>query len=147
MKLARLLSPDRIVDLKAAGKDEALRELSDLLSTSRNVTDPKAFQKAVTQREAILSTGIGLGLAVPHAKLATVKNFAVAVGRSKAGIDWDSLDGAPVHVVVMIAANEAQTTDYTKLLAEIVSRIKPEDVRRKILAAAGPKDILSLLSD
>src|SRR5687767_7522600 len=111
MKLARLLSTDRVVDLRASTKDAALKELSDLLAGSRNITDAKAFQKAILQRESILSTGIGLGLAVPHAKLASVKNFAVAVGRSRAGIDWNSLDGNPAHVVVMIAANDAQTTD------------------------------------
>ena len=147
MKISKLLSTDRIVDLAAFDKQAALKELCGVLATSKNVADAKAFQKAILDREAILSTGIGLGLAVPHAKVASVRDFAVAVGRSKAGIEWDSLDGRPVTIVVMIAANDRQTTEYTKVLASLVSKVKPDEVRLKILAAANPQEIVDILAD
>jgi len=147
MNLSRFLSADRIVDLTARDKAGALRELSAVLCTSRDVTDGKAFQKAIIDREAILSTGIGLGIAVPHAKVSSVRDFTVAIGRSKAGIEWESLDGHPVTIVVMIAASDKQASEYTKLLAALVTRVKPDEMRRKILAAAKPEDVLALLAD
>lgn len=147
MKISKLLSPDRVVDLAATEKPGALKELCGVLSGSKNVADPKAFEKAILDREAILSTGIGLGLAVPHAKVSSVKDFAVAIGRSKTGIEWDSLDGRPVTLVVMIAANDRQTTEYTKVLASLVSKVKPDEVRLRILAAKTPQEIVSILSD
>jgi mannitol/fructose-specific phosphotransferase system IIA component (Ntr-type) len=95
MKISSLLSAERIVDLKSTDRHGALRELCSAIATSKNIGDAKAFQKAILDREAILSTGIGLGLAMPHAKVASVKDFTLAIGRSKAGIEWESLDGAP----------------------------------------------------
>ncbi|MBI2921988.1 MAG: PTS sugar transporter subunit IIA [Planctomycetes bacterium] len=147
MKISKLLAPDRIVDLAATDKSGALAELCAVLAKSKNVADAGAFQKAILDREAILSTGIGLGLAVPHAKVSSVRDFAVALGRSKAGIEWDSLDGRPVTIVVMIAANDRQTTEYTKVLASLVGKVKPDDVRLRILAAKTPQEIVSILAD
>lgn len=147
MKLSGLIAPDRCLDLKSTDKQGALRELCAAMATSRNIGDAKAFQKAIVDREAILSTGIGLGLAMPHAKVPSVRDFTIALGRSKAGIDWDSLDGAPVHIAVMIGASDSQASEYTKVLAAIVTRMKDEAVRRKMLAAAKPWDAAKLLAD
>lgn len=147
MKISKLLAPEMVVDLAARDKTAALKELAALLATSKNVGDGKAFQKAILEREAILSTGIGLGIAVPHAKVASVRDFAVAVGRSKAGIEWDSLDGRPVNIVVMIAANDGQSAEYTRLLAALVNKVKPDAARAKLLAAAGPAEIHRILAE
>jgi mannitol/fructose-specific phosphotransferase system IIA component (Ntr-type) len=147
MKLSKYLSSERVVDLEAADKAGALSELCGVIATSKNVRDAKAFRKALLAREAVLSTGIGLGLAVPHAKVASVRDFTMAVGRSKPGIEWQSLDGAPVRIIVMIAANEKQAAEYTKVLAAVVAKVKPEDVRRRVLEAAGPADVYAILSD
>lgn len=146
MKLTGLLAAERVVDLKSRDKAGALRELCAAISTSKNITDAKAFSKAILDREAILSTGIGLGLAMPHAKVPSVSDFTVALGRSKAGIEWDSLDGAPVQIVVMIGANDTQAAEYTKVLAAIVTKMKDEGVRKKVLAAKAA-DAVKVLAD
>jgi len=147
MKLSKLLSPERVVDLEAADKAGVLRELCGVMSTSKTVKDAAAFRKAIEEREAILSTGIGLGLAIPHAKVSAVKDFTVAIGRAKKGIAWDSLDGNPVTLVVMIGANDRQAAEYTKVLAAVVSRVKDEALRKKIAAAPKPADVFALLAD
>ena len=147
MKISALLAPDRIIDLKSPDRHGALRELCSAIATSKNIGDAKAFQKAILDREAILSTGIGLGLAMPHAKVASVKDFTLAIGRSKAGIEWESLDGAPVHIAVMIGANDKQAAEYTRVLAAIVTRMKDESVRERLMAAAKPEDAMKVLAD
>jgi mannitol/fructose-specific phosphotransferase system IIA component (Ntr-type) len=110
------------------------------------VVDKEAFRKAVFDREKLLSTGIGLGLAVPHAKVNGVKDIVMAVGRSKNGINYDAIDGKPVHLVVMIGAAEQQRSTYIKLLAELISLLKDEKNREHLIAAKGPKDVVALLS-
>jgi mannitol/fructose-specific phosphotransferase system IIA component (Ntr-type) len=147
MNLTRWISADRIVDLQSTDKNSALKELCALVATSPNVKDGKALQKAILAREGLLSTGIGLGIAVPHAKVSSVKDFAVAVGRSTRGIEWDALDGAPAKIVVLIAASDQQPAEYTKLLAAIVGKVKPEETRAKLLAAKAPADVLKILKD
>lgn len=147
MKLTRLLTPDLIIDLGASDKDGALREMAEIAGSSPRVVDRNAFVKSILDREAVLSTGIGLGIAVPHAKVSAVKDFVVAIGRSKAGIDWDSLDGKPVNIVVMIGANEKQTAEYTRVLAEVVTRVKGEEVRKRLMSAAGAAEIFQILSE
>ncbi len=147
MKLSPLLAPERIIDLQSRDKKGALRELCAVMATSKNIGDAKAFEKAIVDRENILSTGIGLGLAMPHAKVPSVKDFTVAIGRSKAGIEWDSLDGAKVTIAVMIGANDKQAAEYTKVLAAIVTRMKDEGVRKRLLSEAKPADAMKVLAD
>ena len=147
MKLSPLLAPERIIDLQSRDKKGALRELCAVMATSKNIGDAKAFEKAIVDRENILSTGIGLGLAMPHAKVPSVKDFTVAIGRSKAGIEWDSLDGAKVNIAVMIGANDKQAAEYTKVLAAIVTRMKDEGVRKRLLSEAKPADAMKVLAD
>jgi mannitol/fructose-specific phosphotransferase system IIA component (Ntr-type) len=139
MNLTRWISADRIVDLQSTDKNSALKELCALVATSPNVKDGKALQKAILAREGLL--------AVPHAKVSSVKDFAVAVGRSTRGIEWDALDGAPAKIVVLIAASDQQPAEYTKLLAAIVGKVKPEETRAKLLAAKAPADVLKILKD
>lgn len=144
--LRKMLSEERVVDLKSSDKISALNELLEVICTSPQVVDKEAFRKAILRRETMLSTGIGLGLAVPHAKINGVKDIVMAVGRSKAGIPFDSIDGKPVHLIVMIGAGEKQRDTYIKLLAELIAFLKDENNRARLIAAKGPKEVIALLS-
>ncbi len=146
VNLRKMLSEDRVVDLEARDKATALNKLIDVIGTAAQVVDKEAFRKAIFDRERLLSTGIGLGLAVPHAKMNGVKDIVMAVGRSKAGINFDSIDGKPVYLVVLIGAAEEQRDTYIKLLAELIAFLKNEKNRDRLTEAAGPKEILALLS-
>ena len=146
VKLGKMLSEDRVVDLKSRNKAGALNELVEVMGTASQMVDKEAFRKAIFDREKLLSTGIGLGLAVPHTKMNGVKDVVIAVGRSKAGINYDAIDGKPVHLVVMIGAAEEQRDTYIKVLAELIALLKDEKNREHVIAAEGPKDIIALLS-
>jgi len=144
--VAGYLSPARVLDLKAATRDAAIVELCDALCGAPEVGDIDALRAAVREREAVMSTGIGLGIAVPHAKIPGVRDFVLALGRSKAGIDFQSLDGKPVHLVVLIAGPDDRQARYLQILASVTLRLKREEVRRALLDAPGPAEVVAVLA-
>jgi mannitol/fructose-specific phosphotransferase system IIA component (Ntr-type) len=144
-KLANLVTADRIIDLKATTKNEALQELFKVMETAPEITNGAVFEESVLEREKILSTGIGLELAIPHVKIPTVSNFVMAIGRSKAGIDFDALDGKPVKIILLIASSDKQKDDFLKVQAKVVLLFKEAAFRRKIMKAKDPEEILDLL--
>ena len=144
--LGEFLDPCRTVDLRARTKREALVEICRVLAGCAQVADPAAFERAVLEREEAMSTGIGLGIAVPHAKIPSVKDFVVALGRSREGIPFDSLDGKPVHLVVLIAGPEDRQGRYLKILAGVTLRLKRGEVRRSLMEATTAKDMIPILS-
>jgi len=140
--LAEMISEDRIVDLKAATKEEALRELVALMATSNCVFDKEALFSAILEREKTLSTGVGIGVAVPHAMIPEVTDFVIAIGRSHRGIEFDALDEKPVRIIVMIAASDKHSRgDYLKLLARLMQRLRSKEFRRTIMFAKSPAEI------
>jgi mannitol/fructose-specific phosphotransferase system IIA component (Ntr-type) len=139
------LSRERIVDLQATDKAGALRELCDVAARAPEIGDGPAFLRAVLEREDIVSTGIGLGIAVPHAKIGSVKDFVLTLGRSKNGIEFHSLDGKPVHLVVLIAGPENRQARYLQILASVTLRLKNEELRRALLDAPDADACLTLL--
>jgi len=145
MKLSNLITPDRIIDLKAGTKNDALKELFRIIEQAPEITDRKKFETSIIERESILTTGIGFEFAVPHVKIPSVSNFVMALGRNPAGIDFDSLDGRPVKIVVMIGSSDRQRDEFLKVLAAVVLRFKEEDFRKKILKAKTPDEIIALL--
>ncbi len=144
--IADFLDPCRAVDLRSSTKRDALVEICRVLEGCAHVADPAAFEKAVLDREEAMSTGIGLGIAVPHAKIPSVKDFVLSLGRSKAGIEFHSLDGRPVHLVVLIAGPEDRQARYLQLLAGVTLRLKREEVRRALMAAPTAKDMIPILA-
>lgn len=139
--LAACLDSQHVIDLSAADKPAALNELVDLIAGTPQVADTAALRKAVVERERIMSTGIGLGLALPHVKIAEVVGFISAIGRSREGIDFDALDGKPVHLIVLIAAPQSQHRHFLKVIAHISKLLKSEELRKSLLVAPTSADI------
>lgn len=139
------LAPANVLDLTATTKDAALEELIGAAATSHAVGDRDALLEAVRERESKLSTGIGLGIAVPHARIASMSEFVVVVGRHAAGLEFGSIDGKPVRIVVLIAGPREAKTPYLELLAQLSKRLKLEAVREKIIAGATAEEVVSLL--
>ncbi len=108
IRLADYLVPARVVDLVSRSKDAALMELVETLRSAPEVADREKLLQAVLDRERIVSTGIGLGVAVPHAKIPEVGEFVVAYGRSREGIEFGSIDDRPVHHVVLIVGSRGR---------------------------------------
>jgi mannitol/fructose-specific phosphotransferase system IIA component (Ntr-type) len=147
LALAPLLSPDRIVDLEATAKRSALDELVGVIAEAPQITDRDDFLKAIVAREEIMSTGIGLGVALPHAKIASVTDYVLAMGRCRNGIEFDSLDGEPVRLIILIGASERQFKDFVRLLARVTLLVRNPARRQAILDAEGPEEILQILRD
>jgi fructose-specific phosphotransferase system IIA component len=143
-RLKSLLRKDMVIDLKSEEKYAALEELVDVISKSDMVTDKRVFLKEIIKREKIMSTGIGLGIAVPHVKISSVKDFVIAIGRSKKGIDFNAIDEKLVHIFVMIGASDTQAKEYIKLLAQLVLRLKRRDLRERIMKAEKPEEIIDI---
>lgn len=146
-KLSEMITRDRIVNLKGGTKQDLLKELVDIIATAPEVTDKNDFYISIMKREKIMSTGIGIGLAVPHVKIDSVKDFVMAIGRKKEGIDFDSLDGKPVYLVIMIGANTEQRDDYLKVLAKISLLLKNPEFRDKMINATNPDEIIEILKE
>jgi PTS system nitrogen regulatory IIA component len=146
IELRNHLQPARVLDLTAPSKDAALVALVAAAATSPAVTNEEALLAAVRERESKLSTGIGLGIAVPHARIESVKEFVVVVGRHVAGLEFGSIDQRPVHILVLIVGPREAKTPYLELLAQLSKRLKLEDVRRRITGEASPQDVVDLLT-
>ena len=142
----KMIDESRIVDLKATTKEEALRELVDALATSPDVTDKEELLNAIFEREKVISTGVGIEVALPHVKIPSVKNFVIAIGRSHKGIDFESLDDKPVYIVVMIGANDKQAGDFLKVLARLVLKLKNRAFRKQVMFAPNSKRIKELFT-
>jgi len=147
MEITNLVNAGRIVHLKEKTKATALRALVKVLSKTKQVAKEKELAKAISDRERILSTGIGYGIAIPHAKIATVSDFVAAVGISKEGVPFDSLDGQDVHVMVMIAGPEGQNEEYLRILARFTAVLKSEKTRTRIIKAKDSATVLDILQE
>ncbi len=98
------------------------------------------------EREATLSTGVGQGLALPHVKISCISDFVLSVGVSKAGIEFDSLDGKPAHIIVMIGCHESQAGQYMQMLSKLVKSLKEEAFRKRILDCETEEEIFEVLT-
>lgn len=145
--LGACLSPQHAVDLRAKNKPDALNELVDLIADAPQITDLPVLRAAIAEREKVLSTGIGLGLALPHVKIPEVVGFITAVGRSREGIDFDSLDGQPVHLILMIAAPQKMHREFLKVIAHVSKLFKNEELRTALLESPSSSALYETLID
>ncbi len=141
--LADLLPPERVAWLEVGTKDEALRTLLELVTRSQAVKDPAALRNAMFSREVIMSTGVGYGVALPHAKIPAVDSFVLALGISHDGIPYNGiLDDDPVRLIVMIAGPDRSQDGYLKLLSTLMKFIKSE--KGKILSSSSAEEVSRL---
>lgn len=141
-----ILTPERVVILKGSKKNEVLEELIKCLSTAPEVKNKDELTLAIFHRENLMSTGIGLGIAVPHVRLESVKDLVMAIGISRSGIaDYESLDGQPVDIICMIAAGKYQHAKHLKALAAISACLKNESLRQLLLSASDSESIYDIM--
>lgn len=142
------LEADLVVFLDEDKQKDALEILVTLLDKKGKLTDKEGFTRAIFEREKIVSTGIGIGVAIPHAKLAGYKDFFLAIGIQKGkGIPWGSLDGLPVQLIFLIGGPEDKQKEYLTILSMITTAIKDEDRRAKLLKAKSGEEVASLFEN
>lgn len=146
MDITQYLSKECILVIKdTKDRGRVLELLIEAAHAAGKVKDKLRFAEAVAARELIVSTGIGLGVAVPHAKLKTLDSFFIAVGIVKQGVDWEAIDGKPVHIVFLIGGPEDNQKEYLHILAKIVQIVKSEEKRERLRNAQNSEEVLSLL--
>lgn len=148
MKITELLKKDTIIlDLNSNTKSEVINELVNKLNQAGKLNDKVEYKKAILAREEQFSTGIGDGIAIPHAKTSAVKVPALCFGRSKQGIDYESLDESYAHIFFMIAASEGAHNDHLDTLSRLSSLLMNEDFRKKLMEASSEDEILTLIDN
>lgn len=144
--MSEILDADLILfPLKAESKEEVISTLIDVLYKKGKISDPQLALKAVLDREKLMSTGVGRGVALPHGKCANIEDVYVAVGVSPVGIDFEAVDEQPVHVFVLLVTPENFPSKHLKLLSKFSRMLNSAKCREEVLDATSPQEILEVL--
>lgn len=134
MRLAEILKESSIVaDIRGKTKKDILTELVEQLKAAGLIRDVDTVVKIIMEREALGSTGIGDGVAIPHGKMKDAGNILCAFGISKNGVDFDSVDGEPVHIFFLVLAPEDSASQHLKILSRISRILRDQSFRKKLL--------------
>jgi mannitol/fructose-specific phosphotransferase system IIA component (Ntr-type) len=147
MTLGNLLSVDQIIpEMKATERWSAIVELVELLVERGQIrsADREVVLAALRQREETMSTGIGFGIAIPHASSDRVDQVVAAFGRSSSGIEFDSLDNAPVRFIVLFVVPKDQFQTHLRTLAAIAKFLNDRSVRERLASAGSAEEILNI---
>lgn len=148
MKIVDLLNPVAIVDdLNGTSKSEVLGELTDALVRIEDGLDRDEVVKVLQERERLGSTGIGEGVAIPHGKLKSIKQLMISFGRSRAGVEFDSMDGKPAHLFFLLVAPEESVGVHLKTLARISKLLKNPSVRKRLVEAEDGESLYRIISE
>lgn len=146
MRIVDLINKKSIsLNLKAKDKSDAIDELVDLVNNSGNLNDRAEYKKAIIARENQSTTGIGEGIAIPHAKTKAVKNACLGAAVSKSGVDYESFDGSLSNLFFMIAAPEGANNTHLEVLSRLSTILMDEEFREKLINAKNEDEFLNLI--
>ncbi len=144
MKLSDFLSPERVLaNIESTTKRDALKEISEFVSSVEqiDVLNAKHLFNAVLDREDLGSTGIGDGVAIPHAKIHGLKNLCACLARSSQGVNFEAIDSQPVRLIFMLLVPENSAGIHLKALARISRVLKERDFREELIAAKDSQEL------
>ncbi|HDR7517617.1 fructose-specific PTS transporter subunit EIIC [Bacillus mobilis] len=148
MKITELLKRDTVImNLTASNKEAVIDELVEKLDGANRLNSKAEFKEAILKRESQSTTGIGEGIAIPHAKTKAVKQPAICFGRSVSGINYESLDGQPAHLFFMIAASEGANNTHLETLSRLSTLLMDEGFRKQLLEAKDEEELLRLFDE
>ena len=148
MQLVDVLKENQIfLNFEAENKDKAIEKFVSSLQQSGSIKEPEALKDALFEREKLGTTGVGGGIAMPHARSSAIKDLTVAFFRSEAGIDFKAIDSSPVNLVFMLLAPVSSGGPYLKLLAKISRLLRREEFKSSLLAAKSPAEIMQIIKE
>lgn len=148
MKLVDFIQPAGIkADLAATDKAAALAELGELLSASNPGAAALQITQVLAARERLATTGVGDGVALPHGKLDRLQRISGVVAISRDGIEFDAIDGQPVHIFVALLAPEQSTSDHLKALARVARLLKEPQFRAQLLRCSSAAELYQTIVD
>jgi mannitol/fructose-specific phosphotransferase system IIA component (Ntr-type) len=144
--LTELLTAERVrVPLSSRSKDEVLRELVELATRGLRPEDVDAALAAVREREQLLSTGIGAGVAIPHGKTTVMDQLVMAAGVAQEGIEFDALDGQPVQLFFLVLGPESAAGAHVKVLSRLSRLLRREQLRQDLRRVRSEQDFLRIV--
>jgi PTS system nitrogen regulatory IIA component len=148
MYLSELLNQNAIsLSLKARDKESCIKELVQLLESAHGVNTKGEILSKVLQRESMMSTGIGNGVAIPHGKTRLLDHLVAACGVAPGGMEFDSMDGEPATLFVLLVSPESLRGPHVKALANVSRLLKEESVRSALRQSGSPEDFLKVLRE
>lgn len=148
MKVFELLNPKYILtDFKSDNKDDVINELIDSLKGDERVIDLEEVRKCVFDREKIMSTGVGKGFAIPHGKTNSITDILAAFGKSETPIEYNSLDGEPVHLVFLLVGKDNLVGKHIKLLSRISRLMNNDEFRNQLVKAENVESVLKIFEE
>ena len=144
MHIVKYMDPRLIMFLTASTQVEVLKQMVHGIYETGKLEDEERFYRAILDREKIVSTGIGMGVAIPHAKMDAYDQFFIALGVLQHPVDWHALDEAPVRLIFMIGGPDDKPTEYLQILSNLTQAIKNEERRKKILSLREPEAMIEL---
>ncbi len=136
-----------LLELEISDKEEAFKVLIDTFKTTGKLNDTQTALEAVIEREKALSTGVGSGVAVPHANLKTIEIPLIAFGRIKKGLPFGAIDEKPVQLIFLLLVPENQLSTHLKLLSRISRICSDSSMRKNLLNSKEPSDIIRHISE
>ncbi|HDL18527.1 MAG TPA: PTS sugar transporter subunit IIA [Bacteroidetes bacterium] len=148
MKLTDLLNENLIkIPLEKREKEEIIGELIDILVANDLVNNRDVIFKAVMEREKVMSTGVGDGVAIPHGKADGITDVVAAFGISKEEIDFQSIDERPVHLVFLLVASPDATGPHLKALSRVSRLLNKQEFREKLIQVNSAAEVMDLIRD
>ena len=146
VKIAVLLKPETInLDLQARNKTDALREVASLLVPGQRVANFEVFFSEILERERISNTALGHDVAIPHARTEQCSEILIAVGRSVAGVDFESPGEAPVRLIFLIGTPKQMVAEYLRLVGNLARLLRQDALREKLIAAPDAATFIKLM--
>jgi len=146
MEIRELMWHKGIQFFPAKNRNEALQHLIRHAVKHPLVRDPKTIEDGILNRERVISTGIGLGVAIPHAKVPDIRDFFICAGILSEGVDWDSIDEEPVRIIILIIGPDNQQNQYLQILAKVSKIIREAANREKLLNAQSIDQVLQVFA-
>jgi PTS system nitrogen regulatory IIA component len=148
MKIIDMLKTDYILEeLKSGNKRDVLKELVGSFMKIHQKLDSETTLNVLFEREKLGSTGIGEGIAIPHGKITGLDQLILSFGRSAVGIDFDAMDGKPVHLFFLLIAPENSAGQHLKTLAKISKMLKDGVFRTKLMAAKSKDELYKIIAN
>jgi len=143
-----ILVPEQVIRVfdRPVSKHEALRQLAEAVAATGAISNADVLVQAIEDRETVMSTGIGGGVAIPHVRIDEVTRPTVSVGISHDGIDYDALDNEPVHLLALFAMPTGSQREYLGLLASVMGAMKEPAFTARLLACRTPAEAAALLN-
>ncbi|MBN2723605.1 MAG: PTS sugar transporter subunit IIA [Deltaproteobacteria bacterium] len=146
MNLKKILKKSNIcIDLKSTDKKSVISEMLDIIISNGIVKDPEGALKALYEREEKMSTGMEMGIAIPHARTDAVSELQIAVGISRKGVDFEALDGEPSRIIIMTLSPTARSGPHIQFIAAISNILSDFNKREGLIKAATVEEALKIL--